>query len=299
MKKKLRGETLRLIRNSIDDTYRRSRVSERIRETNVSVKEMRKSHREHIDIEGYKESIYNKYNIKQYTNKREFNKDHEDFLTDRQIDALWIDYKHRDKLIESGQYDKIRLQLYKENYVSRLEKSNYPREVISNIEKLDLKDWEKIVILPNTDKNKLKNSVLPDIGAYYYEVVGTFSPVADTVRTNIADIRNVFYQTGLKWESFNDNMKVLNALKYKVLDRDKINYVIDDEDEEVYIDSMVSLMSDKNIEDVLEGHHSKRKNSYYFLGVGSTYKGSRNQVIMSKFIDAVIKERDKRSDNRK
>lgn len=301
-KKYLSKENREKIRDSIDDWYKTGRVRENIRNLNINHKKL-KTALQRSDIEEYKNYIYDTYNIHKYANKKEFYEERTNFMTDKQIDVLWEDYKHRDKLITSGQYDEYRLKSLKENYITKLKKTGYPKEVISNIEKLSAEQWREIVNIPNANKKNLKEKVLPDIGSFYYEITGVYKPPANVFVSNVGDIRQVFERAGIDWEYEEETLEyqrsVLKKLKKRFVPQEQWNNVIDDDDVDTYIDSILSLASEEDIKqlggstsalkliDRLGGnikYYRPKSDVYYIPGVGSTNPKSKSRDVIANFI---------------
>ena len=280
------------VENTVKEFYNASRVSESVRNTELDFTRLRRNTANNPDINKYKETIYQTYNIRQFNSKQEFFDEHRGYVNEDDLARLWKDYEHRDKLIQSGQYEEMRLRGYQSAYVEKLKKTGYPKEVISNIEKLDYKDFSRIALLPNADKSSLKKSVLPDIGSFYYPTVGVAHPIADILERNVNDIVELFRNEGFEWEEEDSNKSywVLRKLKYKFIDKDKRDMVIDDQDVDTYIDSIVSLIDEEDLEALVNSpKYSNRFNEFYVKGVGSTNTKSKSRGIMTRFIGSVKK----------
>ena len=256
-----------------NDWYWGGRVSEEIKDTKINYRKYQQFHKQVSNIEAYKKSIYDKYNIKQYKNKQEYIDKHKDYIGEEEANKRWKDYQHRDILISSGQYDEIRIHQYQESYATKLRKAGYPEDVAHNIEKLTPKQFNEIMLLPNADKTSLKSSVLPDIGNFQYRIKGVMYLPEDTVDTNIGDIMNVFNKMGYQWDEPNaiNAKKVLSRLRYKFVPKEHIEDVIDDEGTEIYIDSIVSFMSDEQVDELLtDSKYRNKRGEFYIKGIGST-----------------------------
>lgn len=130
--------------------------------------------------EQYVSEIYKKYNIKRFSSKKDFtnsiNKEESTlWLTPTEINNRWKYYEKRDKLIRSHQYDMIRLDNYREQYIKMLEQLNISQSYIDTIRNMSYDKWSELISEPNTDKDSPYTKKLPIMGEFDYHVHGVFN----------------------------------------------------------------------------------------------------------------------------
>ena len=124
--------------------------------------------------------MYKKYNIKRFSSKKDFtnsiNKEESTlWLTPTEINNRWKYYEKRDKLIRSHQYDMIRLDNYREQYIKMLEQLNISQVYIDTIRNMSYDKWSELISEPNTDKDSPYTKKLPIMGEFDYHVHGVFN----------------------------------------------------------------------------------------------------------------------------
>lgn len=145
--------------------------------------------------ETYIQSIYDKYNITRFKDKNEFEfvayryarsavtkskkarkkpteypqeyEDRIEKMVQEELDKRWREYKHRDDLIATGQYDKIRIGDYRDKYIQQLKNASVNPELIKIFEEMSLKKFDEIVKEPDAQRDTKSKRRLPAIGFYY------------------------------------------------------------------------------------------------------------------------------------
>ena len=130
--------------------------------------------------EQYVSEMYKKYNIKRFSSKKDFtnsiNKEESTlWLTPTEINNRWKYYEKRDKLIRSHQYDMIRLDNYRDQYIKMLEQLNVSQVYIDTIRNMSYDKWSELISEPNTDKDSPYTKKLPIMGEFDYHVHGVFN----------------------------------------------------------------------------------------------------------------------------
>lgn len=172
--KKRKGEKKDWVSEQLDKYYSNRGIAQTIRDTPIigepihSIREV--------------SQIYERYNIREFKNKEEFVKhftnegliDNVKDLPNRQalLDKMWEDYKHRDALIRTGQYDDIRTQIYKDNYIKALKAIGVPEYVINTLQKISLDKWDILATTPNPNKDSKSDTLLPHLGGFAYSTKG-------------------------------------------------------------------------------------------------------------------------------
>lgn len=177
------------------------------------------------------ERIHKRYNIRTFSTRQEFD---EAYYSDAYNAALrdakmnpdskiesvksrldkWYDYyEHREQLIATGQYDDIRAETYREQYLSHLRMANVDNDIIKNIENLTLDQWRTLYQQPDTDVSSIKDRELPSISNIYsYD-----SHTTDAYKQIGEEIRQAFKSAGLEFKEYGDKQednKVLMRRKF-------------------------------------------------------------------------------------
>ena len=133
-----------------------------------------------------------------YTFKNEVTRDN---YIDKQMTARleeWYSYyQKRELLILSGQYEELRLKMYKDQYLSHLKSGNISKEVIRNIEDLSLEQWQKLVQQPDAKVDSDKNRELPSLSNIY-----SYDSKVDNSANIESEIKEAFKSSGLEFKSY-------------------------------------------------------------------------------------------------
>lgn len=113
----------------------------------------------------------NKYNIPIFDNYQNFKENARRYgnYTNKEILREWRRYKHRDLLIATGQYQEIRSEEYRVNYVRAMAEKGIDQNLIEFILNLSLEEWNNFSILPTTDKGSRLKHQAPDLSQFYIE----------------------------------------------------------------------------------------------------------------------------------
>lgn len=127
----------------------------------------------HTTVEAYKDTIYKTFNIRQYSNLNELERDMVDYgYNKEQIANIKRDYIHRDQLISSGQYEEYRIKSYQTRYVKALKVANVDPIIIKNIEKLDILKFASLIGLRDARTDTQSKYRLPQLGGFNYYSIG-------------------------------------------------------------------------------------------------------------------------------
>ena len=162
------------VTEELDRYYKSKGIAQSIRNTPVDWSR----YNENVDPS----IVYDKYNIRQFTNKDQFRKYYlEKGLVDDRVDLkererllnkMWNDYVKREQLIMTGQYEEIRTKQFKDNYIKALEAIGVPAYYIEKLSSATLEEWQKMAIIPNTDKTSSEDKKLPHLGGFAYSTKG-------------------------------------------------------------------------------------------------------------------------------
>lgn len=165
--------------------------------------------KQHITREEYATHIYEKFNIRQYGTTAELIRDMQDYgRTKEEIDNIIKDYKHRDELIRSGQYEEYRLSSYKSRYVKALKIANVDDSIIRNIEKLDLNRFSDLMGLRDARTDTTNKYRLPQLGGFNYYSIGMH--YNDKTKEIEEEIKGAFKESGIP---FNENI-IANPIQF-------------------------------------------------------------------------------------
>lgn len=124
-------------------------------------------------IEQYKASIYKDFNIRQYKNRNEFEQHMYDLGKEpNEISKLWLQYKHRDELIQTGQYAEYRYGAYRQRYMKALEQVNVDEIYLKNLDKLSTSQFVKISQIRDFNVSNDSKYLLPTLGTFDYQLIG-------------------------------------------------------------------------------------------------------------------------------
>ena len=165
--------------------------------------------KQHITRDEYASSIYEKFNIREYKNMTELKQDMTDYgRTTEQIEQIIKDYKHRDELIRSGQYEEYRLSSYKKRYIRALKVANVDDTIIRNIEKLDLSKFSDLMGLRDARTDTPTKYRLPQLGGFNYYSIGMH--YNDKTKEIEEEIKGAFKEAGIP---FNRDI-IANPIKF-------------------------------------------------------------------------------------
>ena len=160
-------------------------------------------------IEEYKSSIYHTYGMRQYKNKEEYVRDMNEHspLSREVIEERWRMYQHRDKLIESGQYEELRLQQYKDVYIKSMKASGFSDEEIYNIERLSLQQFKKMVAGIDFDKTNINKTFLPILGEFLYMYKQEGLATDPNIEEYHERLRQAFTEAGIPYIEDNEEIQ--------------------------------------------------------------------------------------------
>ena len=156
--------------------------------------------------------VYERYQINQFTSKEQF-RDYfiknglvDEKLTlkkrERLLDKMWNDYVHREQLMITGQYDEIRTQIFKDNYIKALVAIGVPNVYIKALEKAGLNEWSKMATLPNPNKDEDSPTKLPHLGGFAYSTKGDNERRYDMAKI-LTDVISAMLEAGITIPSLN------------------------------------------------------------------------------------------------
>ena len=165
--------------------------------------------KQHITRDEYASSIYEKFHIREYKNMTELTQDMIDYgRTKEEIANIIKDYKHRDELIRSGQYEEYRLSSYKKRYIRALKIANVDDSIIKNIEKLDLNKFSDLMGLRDARTDTQSKYRLPQLGGFNYYSIGIH--YNDKTKEIEEEIKGAFKESGIP---FNEKI-IENPIKF-------------------------------------------------------------------------------------
>lgn len=222
--------------------------------------------------EDYINMIYNKYSIKRYEFKEDFMNSKDVYeLTDRQKEALWEDYRHRDKLIRTGQYDDYRMSIFRDNYIRGLRRLGASEKELDILQSMDLSQWSELQSIPEPSKDSAKDRQLPPLGLFNYNDVSYLQSVREDLSRLLKERFNIDY-------TYDDESVISKSLKYanKLVREDDIEY-IEDEDDDIskYNQMLIHTDTDK----LIKTKPNKYGESHYYIrGIGSEV-GKNSELI--------------------
>lgn len=290
----------------LEGYIKKSRISEKINKIHVDMNRLN----DELSKPGWlerAEEVYKKYGIKQYSldkaGEKQFrldklNNSNKD-LSNKELEQLWREYQHRDDLIISGQYEDIRAQMYRDNYLKAMRKSGIYPEAIKNVEALSLENWKTIMELPSANKKNPKDTLMPHIGGFHYGSVS-----ATFINNAIEDIKNAFKTLGVEYI---DDVDVKAKVKQAIA---KVNKVRFDDEIEVAnkIDNLIKILPRYNRELISEEKYTEdnlisqqlvvvganiprnrvkisKSGNRYIPFVGSTRSGTKNEKIVKALLE--------------
>lgn len=160
---------------------------------------VKKLYQQKITQESYKDYVYKLFNIRQYKNMDELRRDMIDYgYSKEQIAKIESEYKHRDLLIGSGQYQEYRIRNYQSRYLRALKIANVNPYIIENIKALSTGAFSKLVGLRDARTDNTSKYKLPQLGGFNYYTMGVF---ANDKTKEIEDaIKDAFSEAGIKFD---------------------------------------------------------------------------------------------------
>ena len=116
--------------------------------------------------------------------------------TTERLQSQWRFYEHREGLIETGQYDEIRTEQHRQQYISHLRMANVDADVIENIERLTPEQWSRLNAFPDVDPKSFKNRLLPNMRDIYSSTLEIDTDKYDVIKD---EIKEAFESAGLKF----------------------------------------------------------------------------------------------------
>lgn len=144
----------------------------------------------------------------------------EDYITkqvNERVDKWYSYYEHRELLILSGQYDELRMNMYREQYISHLNLGNANEELIRNIKELTPEQWKKLVEQPDVKVDSDKSRELPSLSNIY-----SYDSKVDNSDNITQEIKEAFKTVGLEYKSF--PIEHARDIKYKKFESIKDAY---------------------------------------------------------------------------
>lgn len=186
------------------------------------------------------DNIHKKYSITYYSSRHDFDEhyskyartaiitdikqSHKQFDNDKQkqeyitnqvnerLDKQWEFYQHRELLIQSGQYDEIRTEQHRQQYIEHLRLANVDADVIENINRLTPEQWARLISYPNADPSSPMSRLLPQMTDIYSS---TYEYNADKYDVIKQEIKEAFTDAGL---TFIENKRAkgqAHVIKYR------------------------------------------------------------------------------------
>lgn len=135
-----------------------------------------------------------------------------DKIANERLNKWWSYYQKRELLILSGQYDEIRSQQYREQYLKHLHMGNISNEIIKNIEDLSLEDWNKLVQQPDTNVDSPNIRKLPFLESVYSYVSHEKAPDIES------EIKEAFKSAGIEFKPYvNEKARDLKRKKFDAI----------------------------------------------------------------------------------
>lgn len=282
MSKKTR---LQKIFDAIIEENRNNMISETISKMIVDPNKLNANRINYPNMNKYKETVYKKFHINRFNNIHEMQVEFADYPRDV-IEIMWKDYEHRDKLIESGQYEEFRAVLFRENYLQALQRAGYSSVFINKLRLLSITEWEQVAQYPQADTKETDDTLLPPIERFHYSQIGTTYSGEDTetLRSkNIKRLNDVLDALG-----FGDTRgditkrKKLSKItrRYTGASTNDINYIVN-----YIVDSDNTTRNNKQIIKV-------SKDGYYYIpGIGTTRKNNAAGRLVKEIIAKVNKRK--------
>lgn len=264
-------KTREKVLNTIKDYYTGLKISDTVRNIPINQDLYRiyfKRNEEYID------RIYEKYNMKRYYDKWEFMKSKEAYeLTDKQKEALWIEYEYRDKLIRTGQYDEYRIELFRDNYLKGMRRLGATEKEIETLRSMSLEQWDLLQDIPQPSKDNAKDKILPPLGLFNYNDSSYLSKVREDLQLLLKEQFNIEYE-------YEDISIISKALKHSKTLLGSMDKLTEDEYEsynevEKY-NYMITHVPDSKIKVSKPDRYGHTH--FYIKGVGSE-TGKNSQLI--------------------
>lgn len=113
-------------------------------------------------------NAYERFGITQYASKDEFLAHVDSRISPSQANVYWSNYQHREALISSGQYEELRGNDYRKNYIEQYKKKNgYSKNILTKLENMPTEAWIKLSSMQKATHKKKGWYLLPNIQVYY------------------------------------------------------------------------------------------------------------------------------------
>lgn len=151
------------------------------------------------------QAYYAEHKIQRFESKEDFSKAlralNKNRYSNKKLDKYWEQYTQRDYLIRSGQYDDIRSNLYKENYLKNLKRmvgADTARwdKYIATLENLTPQQWLALSRDVNSDIDSPNRNRLPQIH-FMYQLEGMEEDRKDAEREIEDDITRALSDIGI------------------------------------------------------------------------------------------------------
>lgn len=260
--KKLRDKVL----SSIKEYYGTQVISESVRNITVDRK-LYERRSKFLDASEIKQ-LYEEYNLKYYTGKKQFYASKEGLnMTDQQIEALWIEYEHREKLIISGQYQEFRDELFRQNYIKGLRKLGATDKEIQYFEKLSHQEILKLTNEGGANKENTSKNLLPELGLFNYNDINSIFTIRNDIQKVFKEYLNIDYEwEERKYDRLCKLFKPKTFNKYTSEIESEIDDTIEDVQSHVYY-SLIEKLSPDRIRETKPDR--KGRTHYYIRGFGS------------------------------
>lgn len=292
----------------LDEHFKKHRISDKVRSTPVNQYRLNKA-LEDPNIRQKVSDVYEKFGIKEYEisskGYAQFRKDKLavgigiDSIGNKELEKAWREYQHRDDLIISGQYEDLRAEIFRDNYLKAMEKTNLSPEAILNVQKLSLENWKTIMTLPKSNKKDEKDTLMPHIGGFHYNAASE-----DYITAVIGEIKTAFDTLGVKYVE-EDVIKKKTEIAIAKVKTMRINttenaYKLDRLISRLPKDAKIRIENEpyRNNEDIVAQKivvvggnipesriKISKAGNRYIPGVGSTREGTPNEKFMKALLE--------------
>lgn len=241
-------------------------------------------------LQAYKNRIYSDFNIRQYRSKAEFEQHMYDLGKDpNDVEKLWKQYKHRDELIETGQYADYRYGIYRERYMKALKQMNVDEVYIKNLDKLTTGQFVRLSQIQDFSTTNDTKYLLPTLGTFDYNLIGVHAndkikEIEDAIQKAIEGIKVDFDKDILGKESIDfDNeittYKMRRTISRLTQEKSQEYHKVNDESE--YVINAYELLYDE----IKKGKKIyKDYGSYSVLAfIGSSKEDGKNREFVQGF----------------
>ena len=173
---------------------------------------------------------YDRLNIRYFESQSDmfeyFLKYNPNYWNTHNIDDYWRQYRHRDMLIASGQYEEYLANKYKRNYIKTLDKlaglggnNSLVNNIVANLNRLTSSQLIDLFRARDSKVNTAASRLMPDI-AFVYTIMGTISrPKQALEEMNLLrHIKDAFAQVGLQYDP---ELTIEGETPYDVIAKEK------------------------------------------------------------------------------